>query len=101
MVFKKRVNTYLCMYICIPDEVIHFPNHMPIEISYGNVLSYSKCKTYDAKIMSQGFVWHQIVVHHNTKSLSIESRNEILKGLYEAIEGEEIYPIAYRVSINF
>ncbi|XP_013107809.2 nuclear RNA export factor 2 [Stomoxys calcitrans] len=80
-----------------PDEVLHFPNHMSIEISYGNALSYSKCKIYDPKIMSQGFVWHQIVVQHNTTmGLGIEGRNEILKSLYEAIEGEEFYPVAYR-----
>uniref|UniRef100_A0A1I8MGK3 Leucine Rich repeat protein n=1 Tax=Musca domestica TaxID=7370 RepID=A0A1I8MGK3_MUSDO len=79
-----------------PDEVIHFPNHMSIEISYANALSYSKCKSYDAKLMSQGFVWHQIVVQHNSRSLSMEDKNELLKALYEAVEGEEFYPVVYR-----
>lgn len=70
---------------------------MSIEISYANALSYSKCKSYDAKLMSQGFVWHQIVVQHNSRSLSMEDKNELLKALYEAVEGEEFYPVVYRV----
>ncbi|XP_073839253.1 nuclear RNA export factor 2 isoform X2 [Musca autumnalis] len=71
---------------------------MSIEISYANALSYSKCKSYDTKLMSQGFVWHQIVVEHNSRSLSMEDKQDLLNALYEAVEGEELYPVAYRRS---
>ncbi|XP_075161349.1 nuclear RNA export factor 2 [Haematobia irritans] len=82
-----------------PDEVLHFPHHMSIEIFYDNAICYSKCSTYDEKVMNQGFIWHQIIVHHNSNmGMGIEGRNEILKTIYEAIEGEELYPVAYRRS---
>lgn len=70
---------------------------MSIEISYTNAVSYYKCKTYDAKLMSQGFVWHQIVVQHSGRSYGVEGKNDIIKAIYEIAEGEEFYPVAYRV----
>lgn len=71
---------------------------MHIEISYTNTVSYIKCRTYDAKLMSQGFVWHQIVVQHMGKCSGIEGKKNILEAIYMAIEGEEFYPVTYRVS---
>ncbi|KNC26297.1 Nuclear RNA export factor 2 [Lucilia cuprina] len=79
-----------------PDEVLHFPNHMSIEINYRNAITYYKCKQYDEKVMNQGFIWHQIVVQHYGKLMGIEGKYAILEAIFAAVEGEEFYPVAYR-----
>uniref|UniRef100_A0A1B0BA70 Nuclear RNA export factor 2 n=1 Tax=Glossina palpalis gambiensis TaxID=67801 RepID=A0A1B0BA70_9MUSC len=77
-------------------DVIHFPEHPSIEINYSNTNTYTKCRSYDAKAMNQGFVWHQIVVQHNGKICGSDAKRDILDALFEAVNNEEIYPIAYR-----
>uniref|UniRef100_A0A1B0G986 Nuclear RNA export factor 2 n=1 Tax=Glossina morsitans morsitans TaxID=37546 RepID=A0A1B0G986_GLOMM len=77
-------------------DIIHFPEHPSIEINYSNTNAYTKCRSYDAKAMNQGFVWHQIVVQHNGKICGSDGKRDILDALFEAVNNEEIYPIAYR-----
>lgn len=50
--------------------------------------------------MNQGFVWHQVVVQHQGKLMGIEGKYAILDAIFAAVEGEEFYPVAYRVSLR-
>ncbi|XP_053952894.1 nuclear RNA export factor 2 [Anastrepha ludens] len=84
------------MSISKPDEVYHFPDNLPIEVSYKNTQTYSKCSTYDPKVMAVGFVWHQIIVHHNGKRRGRDGIQEILDAIFDVVEGEELFPVAYR-----
>uniref|UniRef100_A0A1A9W6Q6 Uncharacterized protein n=1 Tax=Glossina brevipalpis TaxID=37001 RepID=A0A1A9W6Q6_9MUSC len=77
-------------------DIIHFPEHLSIEINYNNTKTYSKCKSYDTKAMNQGYVWHQIVIQHNGKIHSGNGKRDILDALFDVVNNEEIYPIAYR-----
>lgn len=70
---------------------------MSIEINYANTVVYKKRNSYDPKLMSQGFIWHQIVIQHHGKLMGIEGKYGILDAIFRAVEGEEFYPIAYRV----
>ncbi|XP_067648298.1 nuclear RNA export factor 2 isoform X2 [Eurosta solidaginis] len=84
------------MSISRPDDVYHFPNDLPIELCYKNTQTYSKCTSYDPKVMAQGFVWHQIIVQHNGKISGRDGVQEVLEALFHVVEGEELFPIAYR-----
>ncbi|XP_020714770.1 nuclear RNA export factor 2 isoform X2 [Ceratitis capitata] len=84
------------MSISRPDEVYHFPNNLPIELSYKNTQTYSKCSSYDPKAFAQGFVWHQIIVQHHGKICGRDGVQEILDAIFAVVEGEEFFPIAYR-----
>ncbi|XP_036339922.1 nuclear RNA export factor 2-like isoform X2 [Rhagoletis pomonella] len=84
------------MSISRPDDVYHFPNNLPIEVNYKNTQTYSKCSSYDPKVMAQGFVWHQIVVQHNGKMRGRDGIQETLDAIFDAVEGEELFPVAYR-----
>uniref|UniRef100_A0A0A1XJM5 Nuclear RNA export factor 2 n=3 Tax=Zeugodacus cucurbitae TaxID=28588 RepID=A0A0A1XJM5_ZEUCU len=84
------------MAIARPDEVYHFANNLPLEVSYINTQTYSKCSSYDIKLIAQGYVWHQIVIQHNGKFRGRDGMSEILEAIFETVEGEELFPIAYR-----
>ncbi|XP_049317860.1 nuclear RNA export factor 2 [Bactrocera dorsalis] len=88
------------MAISRPDEVYQFSNNLPIEVSYKNTTTYTRCNTYDPRVIAQGNSWHQIVVQHNGKFGGRDSMPEILQVIFEAVEGEELFPVAYRRGVK-
>ena len=87
-----------CIKCFVIDEVYHFSNNLPIEVSYKNSITYSNCNSYDPRVIAQGYVWNQIVVQHSGKFVGRDSMTEILQVIFEAVEGEELFPVAYRVN---
>lgn len=79
-----------------PEETINFPNDEPIVLNYKSAVSYMNKSTYDKTQLTQGFVWHQINVHHRGKF----SQRSILEALFKAVGDEEFFPMIYREDSN-
>ncbi|XP_068148932.1 LOW QUALITY PROTEIN: nuclear RNA export factor 2-like [Drosophila tropicalis] len=67
----------------------------PIEVNYWGNKIYSKCSSYGQEV--PGVNWHEFrVVHRNQLKYAADSKKLILDGLFNAIDSEELYPVAYQ-----
>ncbi|XP_068152681.1 nuclear RNA export factor 2-like [Drosophila tropicalis] len=67
----------------------------PIEVDYTGRKIYAKCNSYGQEV--PGVNWHEFrVIHRNQLQYSANPKKLILDGLFNAIDSEEFYPVAYQ-----
>ncbi|EDW85091.1 uncharacterized protein Dwil_GK14467 [Drosophila willistoni] len=71
----------------------------PIEVDYSGTKKYAKCNSYGKEV--PGVNWHEFrVIHRNQLKYAANPKKLILDGLFNAIDSEELYPVAYQSCPN-